>query len=188
MLHSAFIGGGGAVYFFSEWVVPATEFGGTSGKPWKVSTRPVKRHVHGTKFYSRKHNPWVSFACGENPLWWYGSKEKGWGSFQRNAWRRAQTYSPSALGHCSFSVESPGEARKKTAQTVVIAGCRDVGLGIRIVGGRNIQLEDGEESDFGIFVKEIIPGRLADSDGQERERGGGRGTQFHACIRAVVIV
>lgn len=47
----------------------------------------------------------------------------------------------------------------------MIEGCRDVGLGIRIVGGRNIQLADGEESDFGIFVKEIIPGRLADRDG-----------------------
>ncbi len=38
------------------------------------------------------------------------------------------------------------------------------GLGIRIVGGRNVTSES--EDDFGIFVKEVITGSLAASDGK----------------------
>lgn len=45
---------------------------------------------------------------------------------------------------------------------IVIEGCKG-GLGIRIVGGRNITSES--ESDFGIFIKEIIPSSLANRDG-----------------------
>ena len=49
---------------------------------------------------------------------------------------------------------------------VVIHGCKEEGLGIRIVGGQNMPLGDSKESDFGIFIKEILPGRLAERDGK----------------------
>ena len=55
--------------------------------------------------------------------------------------------------------------RREAAQTVEIRGCKSQGLGIRIVGGRNMTLADGRLSDFGIFVKEVIPNGLADKDG-----------------------
>ena len=47
-----------------------------------------------------------------------------------------------------------------------IRGCKSQGLGIRIVGGRNMTLADGRSSDFGIFVKQIISDGLADKDGK----------------------
>ena len=56
-------------------------------------------------------------------------------------------------------------SRRRAAQTVEIRGCKSQGLGIRIVGGRNMTLADGRLSDFGIFVKEVIPDGLADKDG-----------------------
>ena len=62
------------------------------------------------------------------------------------------------------AADSPG-TRGRTAEKVVIEGCKLQGLGIRIVGGRNITLADGEMSDFGIFIKEVIDGRLAKRDG-----------------------
>ena len=49
----------------------------------------------------------------------------------------------------------------------MIEGCKVQGLGIRIVGGRSMQLADGRESDFGIFIKEVLEGRLAQRDGKE---------------------
>ena len=55
------------------------------------------------------------------------------------------------------------EARKANAEHIVIEGCRN-GLGIRIVGGRNIASD--LEADFGIFVKEVIFNSLADRDGK----------------------
>ena len=61
--------------------------------------------------------------------------------------------------------DSPGSRRRK-AETVVIHGCKEEGLGIRIVGGQNMALGDSKESDFGIFIKEILPGRLAERDGK----------------------
>ena len=45
---------------------------------------------------------------------------------------------------------------------MVINGTRD-GLGIRIVGGMNIASND--ESEFGIFVKEVLKNSLAARDG-----------------------
>ena len=36
-------------------------------------------------------------------------------------------------------------------------------LGIRIVGGTHMQSSEG---DFGIFVKEVLPGSLAERDGK----------------------
>ena len=54
---------------------------------------------------------------------------------------------------------------RKTAERVKISGCRSQGMGIRIVGGRDMTLPDGRHSHFGIFVKEVLPGRLADRDG-----------------------
>ena len=48
---------------------------------------------------------------------------------------------------------------------VVITGTKK-GLGIRIVGGRNVKVSDGGESYFGIFIKEIISGSLAERDGE----------------------
>ena len=58
---------------------------------------------------------------------------------------------------------SDTERRKQDAQRVVIEGTRN-GLGIRIVGGRNVSSES--EDDFGIFVKEGIVGSRAASDGR----------------------
>ncbi len=55
------------------------------------------------------------------------------------------------------------EERKHNAQSVVIKGTEG-GLGIRIVGGRNIASES--EDDFGIFVKEVIADSLAAHDGK----------------------
>lgn len=49
---------------------------------------------------------------------------------------------------------------------VVISGTQK-GLGIRIVGGRTVQVSD-KESYFGIFIKEIISGSLAEKDGEMR--------------------
>ena len=49
---------------------------------------------------------------------------------------------------------------------VVISGTQK-GLGIRIVGGRTVQVSD-RESYFGIFIKEIIRGSLAEKDGKTR--------------------
>ena len=53
------------------------------------------------------------------------------------------------------------------AETVVIEGCKQ-GLGVRIVGGRSMRSMDGQESDFGIFIKEVLKGRLAEKDGKYR--------------------
>ena len=61
--------------------------------------------------------------------------------------------------------DSP-RSRRMTAETVVIEGCKAQGLGIRIVGGRNTRSPDGQESDFGIFIKEVLRGRLAEKDGK----------------------
>lgn len=66
-----------------------------------------------------------------------------------------------------MAMEDSLELRKEAAQKVVIQGCKD-GLGIRIVGGRNIVSE--AESDFGIFIKEVLPNSLACNDGR-LERG-----------------
>ena len=52
-------------------------------------------------------------------------------------------------------------------QEVVISGTRD-GLGIRIVGGKNVASSD--ESEFGIFVKEVIKNSLAARDGMSHIR------------------
>ena len=49
-------------------------------------------------------------------------------------------------------------------EAVEIRGCK-TGLGIRIVGGRNVRLADGRQSDFGIFLKEVIADGLAAKDG-----------------------
>lgn len=46
---------------------------------------------------------------------------------------------------------------------VIITGTQR-GLGIRLVGGRSISAGD-LQSDFGIFIKQVIPGSLADRDG-----------------------
>lgn len=46
---------------------------------------------------------------------------------------------------------------------IVIQGTSK-GLGIRIVGGRNVPVSD-QMSTFGIFVKEVITGSLAEKDG-----------------------
>lgn len=46
---------------------------------------------------------------------------------------------------------------------ITISGTKK-GLGIRIVGGRTVQTSDNE-SYFGIFVKEVIHGSLAEKDG-----------------------
>ena len=56
--------------------------------------------------------------------------------------------------------------RRKTADTIVIQGCKS-GLGVRIVGGRNMKLPSGQQSNFGIFIKEIIEGGLGHRDGME---------------------
>ena len=52
------------------------------------------------------------------------------------------------------------DVRKK----IVIEGTSN-GLGIRIVGGRNLLFSQNKESDFGIFVKEVIKRSLAEKDG-----------------------
>lgn len=54
------------------------------------------------------------------------------------------------------------ETRKRNALTISLAGTRQ-GLGIRIVGGRNIH---SNESNFGIFIKAILEGQLAEKDGK----------------------
>ena len=65
--------------------------------------------------------------------------------------------------HSNLSpLDSILELRKESAQCVVIQGCKNQ-LGIRIVGGRNIVSET--ESDFGIFIKEVLPNSLASEDG-----------------------
>lgn len=53
------------------------------------------------------------------------------------------------------------------AEEVVLEGCKASGLGIRIVGGQNIQQTGSRgEANFGIFVKEVLPDRLAAKDGE----------------------
>ena len=47
-------------------------------------------------------------------------------------------------------------------QEIVINGTQS-GLGIRIVGGQ--RAGSSQESDFGIFIKEVIPQSLAERDG-----------------------
>ena len=53
--------------------------------------------------------------------------------------------------------------KRKHAQQIVINGCQR-GLGIRVVGGRNVASD--LEKDFGIFIKQILPGSLAAQDGK----------------------
>lgn len=54
----------------------------------------------------------------------------------------------------------PEEVRKE----VLISGTKK-GLGIRIVGGRTMQMDADGESYFGIFVKEVIRNSLAEKEG-----------------------
>lgn len=46
---------------------------------------------------------------------------------------------------------------------IVISGTQS-GLGIRIVGGQ--RAGSSPQSDFGIYIKEVIPGSLAEKDGK----------------------
>ena len=61
----------------------------------------------------------------------------------------------------------------------MIQGCKN-GLGIRIVGGRNIVSE--AESDFGIFVKEVLPNSLASNDGVCTKQQGFAAAQSNKCL------
>lgn len=54
------------------------------------------------------------------------------------------------------------DARKMI--TITITGT-STGLGIRIVGGRTMKVSN-KESYFGIFIKEVIKGSLAERDGE----------------------
>ena len=61
--------------------------------------------------------------------------------------------------------DSP-ESRRRKAETVEISGCKEEGLGIRIVGGMNTVLANGEEADFGIFIRAVMPEQLAEREGK----------------------
>ena len=57
---------------------------------------------------------------------------------------------------------------QRVTKQVVIGGTKK-GLGIRIVGGRTIQLDfddDDKRPFFGIFIKEIIKNSLAEKEGK----------------------
>lgn len=54
------------------------------------------------------------------------------------------------------------ERTSQQLQEIIIDGTKD-GLGMRIVGGRN--KASNHDSEFGIFVKEVIRGSLASRDG-----------------------
>ena len=53
-----------------------------------------------------------------------------------------------------------------TAEKIELQGCKS-GLGVVVVGGRNMRLR-GQQSDFGIFIKDVLEGRLGHEDGMER--------------------
>lgn len=52
---------------------------------------------------------------------------------------------------------------KETRRKIVISGTKN-GLGIRIVGGRSAK--QSASDNFGIFIKEVIRGSLAERDGK----------------------
>ena len=57
---------------------------------------------------------------------------------------------------------------QRVTKQVVIGGTKK-GLGIRIVGGRTIQMDsddDNKKPFFGIFIKEIIKNSLAEKEGR----------------------
>lgn len=56
---------------------------------------------------------------------------------------------------------SPG-TRRRNAIVVHLKGTKS-GLGIKVVGGRNFR---NPEKDFGIYIKDIVSGYLADKNGE----------------------
>ena len=56
------------------------------------------------------------------------------------------------------------EGNGQQLHEVIINGTSN-GLGMRIVGGRN--MASNQESEFGIFIKEVIKGSLAAKDGTQ---------------------
>ena len=60
-------------------------------------------------------------------------------------------------------LEGPSpRTRRSNAINVRLTGTRG-GLGITVVGGRNVR---SSENNFGVYIKDVIPGQLADKNGK----------------------
>lgn len=69
-----------------------------------------------------------------------------------------------AVDNTIEQLEGPSpRTRRSNAINVRLTGTRG-GLGITVVGGRNVRYSDN--NNFGVYIKEVTPGQLADKNGK----------------------